>query len=645
MKKLIILLSFLSFYTVAQVTPVNPPLPSQTGQSGKFLTTNGLTTKWASTGSRIRPVNNVAFMGNSLTLEGTYIQRVDSLLSLKNANWTTYNFGVSGDNTIQMRARFVRQVIFNRASNYVVIMGGTNDLTQALPVDTTKSCLQTMYTWAHNAGIKVVAVTITPRNAVGSVLTNQQNINNWIKNTAINVDYVVDPYTALADPMNPNALLPAYSSDGLHMTTAGYRVLGNSIYNSVTWINTTLNETALESDFSSGLAVGGLLRFYVRYNSLYTNLAASTSGAVRNFNWVTPDNTNQTAATAISGWVHQGPRRTWQTGNIIDPQIENLWLPAQYDFLGNSVVNTAYGNYMSAPLAGNNATITNSYALGTTGGILINKLSNATSFGSAANLDAIRITNGSTTLNSWSQIVNLSSTGTANAGMGFQLSDVSNSYGRISFFTRNADGFVARLAIGTGRIDFAPNAVSSGNSPSFVLTKPNNTGQNSSAAISGFIYDGGSRTWLNGAIALQKENDWRPTTYNFTATSTIAKSYGNYFNAPIAGTNATLSDNYAAGFNGRIEVTGNVVLSAAGNGLTIKEGTNAMSGTATLNGSGTVTVSNTNITATSRIFLTGIGTTSAGYLTITKNVGVGFTINSSSPSDARTVDYFIITGN
>lgn len=88
---------------------------------------------------------------------------------------------------------------------------------------------------------------------------------------------------------------------------------------------------------------------------------------------------------------------------------------------------------------------------------------------------------------------------------------------------------------------------------------------------------------------------------------------------------------------------GNVILSTAGKGLKIKEGSNATMGTATLNGSGTVTVSTTAVKTASRIWLTGVGTTDAGFLTIGTIVdSTSFVINSSGGSDARTVHWVII---
>lgn len=88
-----------------------------------------------------------------------------------------------------------------------------------------------------------------------------------------------------------------------------------------------------------------------------------------------------------------------------------------------------------------------------------------------------------------------------------------------------------------------------------------------------------------------------------------------------------------------------VEITTAGVQLKSKEGTNSLSGVATLVG-GTVTVSNANITASSRIFLTGqnsSGTPGDLYVSARSN-GVSFTITSTSGTDTRQVAYFIVEG-
>lgn len=83
--------------------------------------------------------------------------------------------------------------------------------------------------------------------------------------------------------------------------------------------------------------------------------------------------------------------------------------------------------------------------------------------------------------------------------------------------------------------------------------------------------------------------------------------------------------------------TSNVIIGTAGKGVQIKEGSNARMGTSTLT-SGTVTVSNTSVTANTRIFLsryspgasTALGTLSVGTVV----ASTSFVIDSRNPTDA-----------
>lgn len=89
---------------------------------------------------------------------------------------------------------------------------------------------------------------------------------------------------------------------------------------------------------------------------------------------------------------------------------------------------------------------------------------------------------------------------------------------------------------------------------------------------------------------------------------------------------------------------GDVKLSTVGNGLYIKEGSNATSGLATL-AAGTVVVSTTKVTAVSRIYPAGQGgtITNLGSYSITaRTPGTSFTISSSNVLDTNTVAWVII---
>jgi hypothetical protein len=78
--------------------------------------------------------------------------------------------------------------------------------------------------------------------------------------------------------------------------------------------------------------------------------------------------------------------------------------------------------------------------------------------------------------------------------------------------------------------------------------------------------------------------------------------------------------------------------------LKISEGANACMGTAVLNGTTAVTVSTTNVTANSRILLTTqspSGTVGTPYVA-SQTAASGFTIKSTSGSDASTVAWIIL---
>ena len=106
----------------------------------------------------------------------------------------------------------------------------------------------------------------------------------------------------------------------------------------------------------------------------------------------------------------------------------------------------------------------------------------------------------------------------------------------------------------SGTVNFNNAVQTSGAITSFRFTKPNNTTQTASTQINGFVVNGGTRQWNTGNIGTQSENVWGATTYSFVGASTITNAYGNVFNAPIAGTNCTIQNNWAALFNDKINV-------------------------------------------------------------------------------------------
>lgn len=111
-------------------------------------------------------------------------------------------------------------------------------------------------------------------------------------------------------------------------------------------------------------------------------------------------------------------------------------------------------------------------------------------------------------------------------------------------------------------------------------------------------------------------------------------------NASPAGDSAV--NQFCLSFAGGYRLSaGTVKVLTAGKGLAVAEGSNAKQGTVSLI-SGVGVVSNTAVTANSRIFYAGQDTAVTGFLTITaRTTGSGFTVTSSVNTDTGVVAYQI----
>jgi lysophospholipase L1-like esterase len=173
-------------------------------------------------------------IGDSLTAAGYYETELTALLG---SQFTVVNKGISGNTTSGMLNRFTTDVL-NHDPDFSVIWGGVNDIRLGIPLATTESNLQSMYTQAHDAGIKVIAISMSPWKATSGWTVGQQvstdSLHDWIMNTASNIDYRIEVYSLLENPGNPDAFLPAYDSgDHLHFNNAAGVVIGQAIYDAV----------------------------------------------------------------------------------------------------------------------------------------------------------------------------------------------------------------------------------------------------------------------------------------------------------------------------------------------------------------------------------------------------------------------------
>lgn len=152
--------------------------------------------------------------------------------------------GICGELTSEMTMRFRHDVLQHRPS-HVVVLGGTNDLGwNARPEDIIKNLIK-MYELARAAEIVPVPVTL-PSIRVDLVgagpdaeawlaqhLDRRRVLNALIGDYAASNHLVcVDLFTATAEPESGQLAAP-YSNDGLHLTTAGYRLLASLLYEQV----------------------------------------------------------------------------------------------------------------------------------------------------------------------------------------------------------------------------------------------------------------------------------------------------------------------------------------------------------------------------------------------------------------------------
>lgn len=140
--------------------------------------------------------------------------------------------GTSGELTGAMVIRLDRDVISKRP-DYVIILGGSNDLGWGSHPSEIMRNLVTMYERARSASIQPVSVTIPSIRGFDPLIPPRHVLNNLI------IEYCqakqqpfVDLFRATSEPETLR-LAEKYSNDGLHLTTEGYRLLAEMLYNEV----------------------------------------------------------------------------------------------------------------------------------------------------------------------------------------------------------------------------------------------------------------------------------------------------------------------------------------------------------------------------------------------------------------------------
>jgi lysophospholipase L1-like esterase len=155
------------------------------------------------------------------------------------------NYGKGGEMVNQMRSRFARDLFApgKPAYTHVIVFGGVNDLYSDLTAGRTppriERDLASMYEMAHQHGVKVVGITVTPwggftRYFNASRLAATLETNRWIlaQRDSGAIDAAVDAYPLLScgDPTTLCAKFTAPFNDGLHFGPEAHEKLGEQLF-------------------------------------------------------------------------------------------------------------------------------------------------------------------------------------------------------------------------------------------------------------------------------------------------------------------------------------------------------------------------------------------------------------------------------
>ncbi|MFG2643696.1 SGNH/GDSL hydrolase family protein [Streptomyces sp. NPDC048370] len=140
--------------------------------------------------------------------------------------------------------RFKKDVLTERDVRTVVLLEGINDFGGSLPNDIAAPTPEVsverlvaghreLIRQAHAKGIRVIGTTLTPIKGsfydTPAVEAKRDAFNDWVRTSGA-YDAVVDFDRAVADPADPDRMLPAYDSgDHLHPGDAGYRAMAQAL--------------------------------------------------------------------------------------------------------------------------------------------------------------------------------------------------------------------------------------------------------------------------------------------------------------------------------------------------------------------------------------------------------------------------------
>ncbi|MEF3312599.1 SGNH/GDSL hydrolase family protein [Paenibacillus sp. GYB004] len=171
--------------------------------------------------------------------------------------------GIGGNTTTQMLARIDSDVLQYK-SDYVHVLGGTNDVLTDTASATTVANLTTIYKKIRDNGSKLVIATVPPSTQCNTDqrVANLNAINKFIRDYAYaNKDVILcDMFSALVDSSG-RLILAGLSDDGTHPNAAGAARMGRKLYEDLNAALRFSKENMLSKSYndSNNLLTNGIL--------------------------------------------------------------------------------------------------------------------------------------------------------------------------------------------------------------------------------------------------------------------------------------------------------------------------------------------------------------------------------------------------
>lgn len=173
-----------------------------------------------------------------------YTPRLQTLLQTAGVSATVLNFGVGGEKTPEGLSRISGVLAQGSPGDVLILMEGTNDISQSVSLETTIFNLDEMASRAETLSLSVIHATVIPRYPearldVENALTDQ--LNGRIRNLAgLRQRRLADPNEAYRN--TPNLFAGFYSTERPdpvgHPNAAGYDILARVFFNVIQGIDT-----------------------------------------------------------------------------------------------------------------------------------------------------------------------------------------------------------------------------------------------------------------------------------------------------------------------------------------------------------------------------------------------------------------------